>query len=139
MEETAAIAPKTGPLTGHTEVLAGPSAVDEIRTGGVLSPPSRISKPFSVGANSDADHVSASSAPCGRVHFANVGESLGKGPVAGEDFTAPLVGFDLEQGSDSCSVEANLEASRTTEQTQRKHGDWSGHLPVISVISSTST
>jgi hypothetical protein len=31
MEEAAALAGKTGPVAGHAEVLAGPSAVDEIK------------------------------------------------------------------------------------------------------------
>jgi hypothetical protein len=32
MEEAAALAPKTGPVAGHAEVLARPSTVDEINT-----------------------------------------------------------------------------------------------------------
>jgi hypothetical protein len=32
MEEAAAVAGKTGPVAGHAEVLARPSAVDEINS-----------------------------------------------------------------------------------------------------------
>jgi hypothetical protein len=52
--ETAALAPKTGPRSGHAEVLARESSVDEINTGGVVSPPSRWSHAFNVGARSDS-------------------------------------------------------------------------------------
>jgi hypothetical protein len=105
--ETAALAPKTGPCAGHAEILAGESAVDEVNsTGGVASPPVLCSQPFSVGvgAVSDSDQVSASSAKCGRVHLANVCDSLDIRPVPFQNAETPRVGLSLQHGPDACSL-----------------------------------
>jgi hypothetical protein len=119
--ETAALAPKAGPVAGHAEVLAGESAIDEINTGGTVSPPSRCSKPFSVGASSDSDQVSASSAKCGRVHLANVGEALTVGPVTLKNAQAPGVVLGLQDCLNASSFEADLEAAGARKERYRTH------------------
>jgi hypothetical protein len=118
MPETAALAGKTGPFTGHADVLAGESSVDEINTGGTSW---RSSQPFSVGAWSDSDHVSASPSKCGRVHFANVVKACYLRPVALEHLQAPWIVFDLEHRLDARSLESQLEAADATEQRDRSH------------------
>ena len=112
--ETAAFAPKTGPVAGHAEVLAGESAVDEVNiaTGETSW---RSSQPFSVGAVSDSDHVSASSGKCGRVHFANVIDALYLRPVTLEHAQAPRILFDLHDGLDARALKPKLESPGTAE------------------------
>jgi hypothetical protein len=112
MPETAAVTGKTTPLTGHADVLAGESAVDKVNSVGVVSPPSRCSKPFSFGARSDSDHVSASSLKCGRVHFANVVNALHLRPVPREHRQTPGIVFHLQHRLDASPLQPLLETRR---------------------------
>src|SRR5215471_1184860 len=116
--QTAALTPKTGPSTGHADVLAGEPTVDEIRTGETSW---RSSQPFSVGAVSVSDHVSASSGPCGRVHFANVIDTLRMRPVPRENAQAQRVLLHLEHGVDACPFESNLKPAHAAEQREGFH------------------
>lgn len=112
--QTATLAGKATPVAGHTDVLAGEAAVHEIRTVGVVSPGrSRCSKPFSVRASRELLQVSASSAPCSRVHLANVTQPLRVGEVTLEDGQAVGVAFGLQQGLDAGALEAEFEAAHS--------------------------
>ena len=133
MPETAALAPKTTPLAGHADVLTGEPSVDEINTGGVVSPGrSRISKPFSVGACSVSLQVSASSLKCGRVHFANVIDTLYLRPVPLEHRQTPRVILDLRHRLDAGAAQAQLEAAHAAEQRQRPHA--SPRLALVAIL-----
>jgi hypothetical protein len=91
-------------------------------TVGVVSPPSRCSQPFSVGAVSDADHVSASSLKCGRVHFANVVNALHLRPVPREHRQTPGIVFHLQHRLDASPLQSLLETADTTEERDGPHG-----------------
>jgi hypothetical protein len=128
MEETAAVAGKSGPLTGHAEVLARPSSVDEINV-----PPWCVAKP-PVESSDRAWSVekAASATPLlvmalllkqwtVQAEGSDISYPQRMGPVAGEHFEAPRILFDLDERLDARTIEAELEAAGAAEEANGTH------------------
>jgi hypothetical protein len=116
MPETAAFAPKTGPLTGHADVLAGEPTVDEVNTAKDV---------FSLSVKPSLSRVVTPVSPYALILTANVSDimqSLRLGPVALEHAQADRVDLDLEHRLDARPLEAELETARAREQRDRPHG-----------------